>query len=334
MSITSKTDDQPRVAFIILCWNNVDILAECFESIQAQTYKNHFTVMVDNGSADESVAFTKKNFPWVQVVETGRNTGFAMGNNIGIKHAIEHDSSVQHFVLLNTDARLDAAWLQQTVDFVRDKPKAATLQGTTLDYYNHRIVDSTHIYISRNGQATQGNWRHFYDGEMGPRKVFGANAAAIFITRAFIDAQPFGEELLDETMFIYLEDVDLATRATIMGWDNYLVPGARAYHMGSASSGKRPGFSLYMTFRNNTGLLVKNLPWKLIGRILPDLIRGDIATIRHLRRHGNGAGAKKVLKGRLIGLLLVPKFLLKRHKLKKHVTIDPDYLWQLMRRGF
>ena len=324
---------QLKVAFIIVCWNNQDLLKECLDAIKIQTYKNSTTILVDNGSADGSVKFTRDYMPEAIVIEVGRNLGFATGNNIGIKKALE-DPEVGYVALLNSDARLAPDWLEKLVEFAEMKPKAACLQGTTLDYYNHEVVDSTHIFIARNGQGTQGSWRNIYETECGPKKIFGVNAAACVVTRRFIEAQPFPDQLFDEAMFMYLEDVDLATRSLVMGWDNYLVPGSRAYHMGSASSGKNPGFSLYMTFRNNSALLVKNLRLRMLIRMLPKLIRGDIDTIKTLRARGNQAAVGKVIKGRLLGVLRIPLYLGKRRKIMKARDIPEDYLWYLMDRGY
>jgi GT2 family glycosyltransferase len=322
-----------KVAFIIVCWHNADLLKECLDSIQKQTYKEHVTIMVDNGSKDDSIAVAKKHMPDIRILDTGINHGFAKGNNIGIQEALQ-DPEVGYVALLNTDARLDPDWLQKIIAFTKQKPKAALLQGTTFDYYDPRIIDSTHIYIARNGQGTQGSWRDYDTAEFGPKKVFGVNAAACVITRAFIDAQPFGEELFDETMFMYLEDVDLGTRATLMGWDNYLVPGAKALHMGSASSGKNPGFSLYMTFRNNSALLYKNFSWPLLFKIIPRLVQGDIDTVRHLRSLGKEDAARKVINGRLIGILRLPLFMKKRRIMRKARKIHSDYIWTLMKKGY
>jgi GT2 family glycosyltransferase len=258
--------------------------------------------------------------------------GFAAGNNIGIKKALS-DKSVKYVALVNTDATLDVEWTTNIVELADKKPKGAIYQGTTLDYYDHRVVDSTHIYVSRNGQATQGNWRHYLTQEFGPKKVFGANAAACIISRRFIEAQPF-DTYFDETLFMYLEDVDVAIRATVMGWDNYLVPAARAYHMGSASSGKNPGFSLYMTFRNNGAVLLKNYPMTLLWRMLPALVRGDIDTVKELRRRGQDASAWKVIKGRAIGVARLPYYIKMRRKMNAVRTIDTDYLWHLMHSGY
>lgn len=322
-----------RVAYIVIGWNNKKLLKECFDSIKEQDYTPKKIIYVDNDSKDESVDWLKSHYSDISIIEPGYNTGFARGNNIGIAEALI-DPEVTHLVLLNTDARLAPDWTSRLVSFASMKPKGALFQGTTLDYYNHGIIDSTHIYVSHNGQGTQGGWRTRYTNEVGPKKVFGVNAAALMITRSFIEAQPFGKQVFDESMFMYLEDIDLAARATIMGWDNYLVPGARAYHMGSASSGKNPGFSLYMTFRNNSGMIVKNFPVNLIFRMLPLLIRGDIDTVRELRRRGKKSASYKVIKGRMVGILRIPLFLVKRVRVRRASDISSDYLWRMMKKGF
>lgn len=325
--------NSPKVAFIIVAWNNADILPECLESIEKQTYKNHTTTLIDNGSTDNTVKLINKSFEWVNLIEAKENLGFAKGNNKAINQTLENNSDIKYIVLLNSDARIDKYWLERQVEFANKKPHGAIFQGTTLDYYDHTIIDSTHIYISRNGQGTQANWRKLYTGERGPMKVFGSNAAACMISRKFIDEQPFKNRLFDEQFYMYLEDVDLATRALVLGWDNYLVPGAKAYHMGSASSGKNPGFSLYMTFRNNTALLVKNIPIRMILKMAPSIIAGDRDTVIHLYRRGQHSSAHKVIKGRLFGLLILPLYIKKAIKISKMRKISNEYLWHLMNKG-
>jgi GT2 family glycosyltransferase len=243
---------------------------------------------------------------------------------------------VEYIALLNTDARLERNWTSTLIDAARKRPLAATLQSITLDYYNHLVIDSTHLYISKYGQGTQGSWREpIGDGfDVAPYKTFGCNAAAVLITKKFIEAQPF-KELFDETMYMYLEDVDLATRATVMGWDNFVIPGTRAYHMGSVSANKKdPSFSLYMTFRNNTGLHIKNIPLKTLLIIFPKMIRADRALVKSLRRDGKNKAVMAVVKGRLMGLLSIPTYIAKRRKLKPYRVVDEDYLYQLMGRGY
>jgi GT2 family glycosyltransferase len=322
------------VAYVIIAWNNKDILG--LKSIEAQDYqKKKKIILVDNASGDATVEFVKENFRNVEILPEDKNHGFAKGNNIGIKKALK-DDEIGYIVLVNTDARIDPNWTTTLVSATKSRPLAATMQSITLDYYDPGIIDSTHIYISRYGQGTQGSWREplASASDIAPQKVFGCNAAAMLITRKYIEAQPF-EDLFDETMFMYLEDVDLAARATVMGWDNFVIPGTRAYHMGSISSTKKdPSFSLYMTFRNNTGLLIKNLPNKVLLLLVIRMLKADRAAIKHLKRIGKSQAIPAVIKGRLVSILFIPIFLLKRRKLKPLRKVNDEYLWQLMRRGY
>lgn len=323
----------PRVAIIIVSWNNKDILPDCIKSVQNQTYQHIDTYIIDNDSKDYTAEFVSTNYPGITLINGGSNLGFAKGNNVAIKQAIKTKNDYQYFVLLNTDARLRPDWVEKVVEFAERKPTGAVFQSITLDYYDTNIIDSTHIYISRAGQGTQGNWREPFVGEKGPLRVFGVNAAAALISRRFIDAQPFSG-VFDEKMFMYLEDVDLSARATVMGWENYLVPGTEAYHMGSASSGKNPGFSIYMTFRNNSAMLIKNLPISVLVTILPRLIKGDYETFKHLWWLGKRRAAFKVAKGRLVGLLRLPLYIPDIIKMSRHRNIDKRYLKALFEKGY
>ena len=331
-----KKMTKDTVAYIIVSWNNRELLKDCIESISVQNCtENKRIILIDNNSSDDTVEYINKHFPNVELIVSDKNNGFAKGNNIGITLVLK-DKNVKYVVLLNTDARLESNWTSTLINAANKRPRTAMMQSITVDYYNHQVIDSTHLYISEYGQAIQSSWREpigiGYD--IAPLKVFGCNAAAMLITRKFIDAQPF-KELFDETMFMYLEDVDLAARATIMGWDNFVIPGTRAYHMGSVSSSKKdPSFSLYMTFRNNMGLLIKNLPLKILLTILFRMVKADTASIRHLRRTGKSKGVAALIKGRLMGIVFIPHFLIKRYKLKPYRKIDIDYLWRLMKHGY
>lgn len=322
-----------KVAYVVVCWNNQDLMKDCIDSILSQSNVEQRIIVVDNHSSDDTIVYLQKEYPMIELLEMRDNYGFAKGNNIGIAKALE-DKTIDYIALINTDARIAEDWTSTIVDFANKKPKGAAFQTITLDYYDPNIIDSTHIYVAANGQATQGSWRRelVKDSDVAPYQVFGCNAAAVIYSRRFIEEQPF-DALFDEAMFMYLEDVDVAARATVMGWGNYVVPGSRAYHMGSASSGKNPGFSLYMTFRNNTGLLIKNFSIPILVRILPKLIRGDIDTVRHLRRTNNKRAAFLVAKGRVVGVMTMAKYFGKRRSLSQVKTLDDQTLWHMMNNG-
>jgi GT2 family glycosyltransferase len=319
---------QPRVAIIIVCWNNQKLLKECFGSIRSQTYKNYVTIMVDNGSADNSVAYTKKNFPEVEVIEAGKNLGFAQGNNVGMKQALT-DQALKYVVLLNTDARLKADWLEVMIGFAERHPNGALFQSVTVDYYDHDTLDSAGILFDHGLRATQiGYSQRFRMVKTG--RVFGVNAAAAVYNAKFLRSSPFGDQYFDSDLFMYLEDVDIAARAIMTGWDNYVVADTEAYHMGSASTGRNSTFSLKMTYRNHLPVILKNLPGRTIIKAFPKMVRSDLARARAFIKMREYRLLWSMLSGILSGLPRLPLFLRKRQKLKQYWKVDEAELWRLM----
>jgi GT2 family glycosyltransferase len=321
----------PLVGIAVVSWNNKDIIGECLDSIKSQTYKEVYTVLLDNNSNDNTVNFVEKHYSWVKILESNRNLGFCKGNNMIIDELLK--KNVDYILLLNSDARLDKHWLKIILKIANDAPDGAMFQGKTLDYYNHKVIDSKYVFLNHNGQAIQAGFRESNDTKKLPFKVFGVNAAACLISTKYINEQPF-DTLFDEDLFMYLEDVDMSARATIIGWDNYYVPEAIAYHMGSASSSKNPGFSIYMVNRNNSALIYKNLPLSLIIKMIPKVIISDFQTIIHLYRGKRLYLIYKFISGRFVGLIILPKYIKKRHQIIKLKKIDSNHLWQLMSKGF
>ena len=73
-----------QTMIVIPNWNGEDLLAECLDSLLAQTVKTQI-VVVDNGSIDGSITLVEKKYPTVHLIKLPINTGFAGGVNIGIK---------------------------------------------------------------------------------------------------------------------------------------------------------------------------------------------------------------------------------------------------------
>ncbi|HVQ45019.1 MAG TPA: glycosyltransferase family 2 protein [Candidatus Saccharimonadia bacterium] len=314
MDTVAKTQlSGPGVAIVVLGWNNKALLDECFASIKSQTYQNLQTIYVDNGSKDGSAEHVRKTHPEVDVIDTGFNNGFAVGNNIGFKRALE-DKNCRYVVALNTDAVITPEWTSRLVAFAAAHPQAACLQGLTLNYFKRELVDSTGIYVDGRAAPLQIGYNLPYDGS-GSRKVFGVNAAAAMYTRIFLDRQPFGDDYFDPDLFMYYEDVDLSARALALGMENYFCAEAVAYHMGSASSGGNPKFMLTMVHRNLPLVLLKSFPASVILRALPRWTWVELLRVFNFVRERRYGLALAIIKGRLRGLILLPRFWAKRRRL-------------------
>jgi GT2 family glycosyltransferase len=326
--------EKSKWAIVVVCWNNEPLLAECLDSIRAQTVPGTRVrpIVVDNDSADDSVAFVRENYPEVEIIEVGWNSGFSHANNLGIRKAFE-DPDVAGVVLLNSDARLAPEWLQTVTDFAALRPLGASFQSLTLDHSNQSVIDSHHLYVTRALNATQWLTGTLVDRTYTSQRVFGVNAAAALYTRAFLEAQPF-DDYLDETMGMYLEDVDLASRALVMGWENWFVGGTHATHIGSASTKQRSGgFALRQTWRNQPVMLLTNFPAGVLLKGLIGFLLHERGAIRHLRATGQPELVGEIMRGRYDSLRLIPYALRRRKRLAPHRVVDPDLLWELMKTG-
>jgi GT2 family glycosyltransferase len=103
----------PKVAIVVLNWNGWADTVECLDSLSRLSYAAHTVIVVDNGSTDNSVREIRSRFPDLMLIETGRNLGYAGGNNVGLRHAIE--SGFDFGLLLNNDTICPQHFIQPLV---------------------------------------------------------------------------------------------------------------------------------------------------------------------------------------------------------------------------
>src|SRR5438132_13553621 len=102
-----------KLSVVIICWNDLKVIANCLRSIFDETHEIDFEVIVsDNGSTDGSADYIRENFGQVKVVENGGNLGFARGNNSGIR--VAHGD---YILILNPDTIIHDRALEKLVAF-------------------------------------------------------------------------------------------------------------------------------------------------------------------------------------------------------------------------
>jgi GT2 family glycosyltransferase len=117
---------EPLATVIIVNWNGAKLLSPCLDAVAAQRCDFPFrTVVVDNASVDGSADLIRTQFPWVELIETGANLGFAGGNNAAL-----HSVQTPFAVLLNNDAYPEPDWLA-TLLAAFDAPGGAALGAVT-----------------------------------------------------------------------------------------------------------------------------------------------------------------------------------------------------------
>jgi GT2 family glycosyltransferase len=271
------------VSLVIVSYNGRDLLSDCLESIDAQTRPPDETVVVDNGSSDGTSSHVRERFPWVTLVESRRNLGFAGGNNLGIRQ-----TSGETVVLLNNDTLASPGFISEIVKPFEDGGEIGSVAGTLLFCNAPDRVASAGIDVFENGLALDRRigqrWR-----ELPPREpVFGASAGAAAYRRAALDQAG----LFSEPFFLYLEDVDLAWRLRWHGWECVHARAAHVLHVYSASEGKGPTPKHYYMARNRVRTLVRCWPalawrnhWWRVGLYELGALAYGVATLnRHAIR--------------------------------------------------
>lgn len=253
-----------KVAVIILNWNGASLLRRYLPSVVANTPPELATVVVaDNGSTDDSLDVLRNEFPGVEVIVLDKNYGFAEGYNRAIA-AVDNPLTV----LLNSDVRTPAGWLEPLVDYMDAHPHVGAAQpkllhdgepqgrevfeyagaaGGYLDchgypYCRGRVFDAVE---EDHGQ---------YDGEAQP--IFWASGACLMVRTAVYRAVGG----LDTAFFAHMEEIDLCWRFQLAGHTIAMVPTSRVYHLGGASLPQGNPRKTYLNFRNNLLMLHKNLP--------------------------------------------------------------------------
>jgi GT2 family glycosyltransferase len=219
-------------------------------------------IVVDNGSTDDSAEVAAK--AEVEWVELGSNRGFAAAVNRGIECV--HTSvdaartsagppETDLIAVLNNDVTLEPDWLDRLVEGMTQDVWFAT--GKLLDETSRGRIDGSFDALCRGGCA----WRCGHgrpDGEVWnrPRSIrLAPFTAAIFRSDLF---RRVG--LLDERFESYLEDVDFGLRAAALGFCGAYVPGAVAYHSGSATLGRWHAETVRRIARNQVLLVAKHYP--------------------------------------------------------------------------
>jgi GT2 family glycosyltransferase len=303
-------------------------LETCFKSIFSQSYSDFKVVLVDNGSLDKSVEYTKNNFPAVEVIPLGYNSGFSKAVNAGIKYCIENHNNT-YILLLNNDTELEKNFLEAAITTFDENPDAYSMAVKMVNFHDRKILDDTGNFLTRKSGTAYGRGNGKKDaGQFDkPEYIFGACAGAALYRKEVFEKIGF----FDEDFFAYLEDIDFSFRAQLAGLKCYYQPKAVCYHKRGASRISTLKFQVKMNERNMVLLRFKNYPLVMYLRNQP---RFFLSRIRRnyllLRDHGYAVMISAV-KGYFIGVFNWPLQIGKRIKIQSKRKVSILYLQSLMR---
>jgi GT2 family glycosyltransferase len=266
---------EARVAAIVVNYNGGDLLERCVASLLAQSRMPDLVIVVDNHSTDGSLNSIDSGSGRVEIIRNQTNVGFARANNQAFERLAEQEFS--HVALLNPDAFAETGWLEALLDAASRYPTCASLASRMMWHDRPLVIDGLGDAYHISGLC----WRYGHGQamcELRPRdgaQVFGAcGGAALYVLASVREVGGF-----DEDYFCYVEDVDLAFRLRLAGYECRLAPDAIVQHVGSATSGYRGDFSVYHGQRNVVWTFVKNMPGLLFWALLPAHVLMNIAAL-------------------------------------------------------
>jgi len=284
---------EPLVSVVIVTWNGRQYLDACLGAVAAQDGVSVETILVDNASADDTVAYVRERFPWVRVVALPENRGFAGGNNAGVREA-----RGRFIALLNNDAVPERGWLQALVGGLDERSGVVLVTSQIVYMHDPGLIDSAGDGLLRSGGAFKRHHGASIEMALESAEVFGVCGAACLMPRRVF------EELggFDEDFFVSHEDVDLSYRARLLGYRCRYVADAVVRHHGSVTIGRISGFAIFHGQRNLEWLYIKNTPLTLLIATLPSHLIYTAAAGVHFARKGAFAAFMRAKLAALTGL--------------------------------
>lgn len=261
----------PLVMIIVLNWNGQHYTLDCLESLQQLSYPNFEVLVVDNGSSDDSAAVIRARFPQHALIETGANLGFAGGNNVGLRYALEQGAD--YVLLLNNDTVVAPDFVDCLVQAV-EPDSSIGIAGPTIYYHEQAdlIWSAGGVVDWRNGQTCMRDLNTPDTGQLGatPRAADFVTGCALLARRAIIEQVG----LLDERFFVYYEEAEWCARAQRAGFRVVHVPRSKIWHkIPLDARDSSPAVHYYMTRNRLLFLEATGASWQNWGYVLFEELR-------------------------------------------------------------
>lgn len=239
------------LAIVIVSYNVRELLRACLESIPTGTEGlSNVVYVVDNRSNDGSAEMVRQDFPNVRLIEAEENRGYSFANNIALRELVEDsEASYRHVLLLNPDTVVPLRSLTNLVEFVDERPEVGAAgprllrPDGSLDLACRRSFPGLWVSFTRlsglsklfPGSRLLARYNLTFLDDKGIYEVDSVVGACMLVRWSTFEQAGF----LDETFFMYGEDLDWAFRMRQIGWKIVYNGQVLVIHHKGASSRQR-----------------------------------------------------------------------------------------------
>jgi len=297
----------PSVIAVVLNWNGYDDTVQCVSSLQQAHYSNLQIILVDNGSTDGSTTRLEQAFPALTLIKLSENTGYAAGNNAGIKAALARGAD--YVLVINNDTTVEKKFLQPMVD-AAERDITAGVVTCTVNYQ----AEPDRIYAA-GGQfkrwlctGVNANQREiFAEQSAREREVSFISGCVMLVRRSVFEKCG----LLDERFFLYFEDLEFSRRAN-KNFRLLYVPGAKIYHKSGAGTKWASYTPTYLYYHTRNRLWAfKNDFWfyriYVFGFTILNALAKTLVVIYSHRGHSLRDRIQAIWRGVKDGLRVMPR---------------------------
>lgn len=262
-----------KVFIIILNFNGREFILQCLDSVKKLRTGGYDleTLVVDNVFTDDLVELIKQNYPDLRLLVNKENLGFAEGNNVGIRDALEN--GVDFILVLNPDTIIDKDLVVQLTEVAKSNSKIGIVgpkiyfapgyefhkakykpeeRGKVI-WYAGGVVDWKNVLASHRGvdEVDQGQYNQAKETDF-------VSGCAMMVKREVFEK--IG--LFDPKYFLYWEDNDFCQRARKAGFEIFYTPGAKMFHLNAGSSASGGPLQEYYTTRNRLLFGMRYAPFR------------------------------------------------------------------------
>lgn len=253
----------PLVSIITVNYNQPEVTCDLLESLTHITYPSIEIIVVDNASPTKNPDIILERYPYITLIKSDQNLGFAGGNNLGIRVA-----KGKHLLLINNDTEVEPGFLEPLIAKLEKNPDIGVVspkiryffQPDTIQYAGFTPINP--ITIRNNGIGFNEIDQGQFDADAQTNYAFGA--AMVIPVKVTKEVG-----LMADIFFLYYEEMDWMQRIKDAGYKIFYVHNSLVYHKDSITTGTMSPLKIFYLNRNRLLYMRRNVHgWKAVASLL------------------------------------------------------------------